>query len=216
MACTLIFNVCVVPCCRRCLIYTIRRWKSTTISSVVSHKLLGWMPVLHRRLAKYYRLLTYLVLLNRRGVGAEVEDFFDMDWDYEAEVCTRLFYTSRLMMDSFRRHGQFISLDATCKTNRFNMPLVLLVGTTNTFETTIFCMAFIQVEDIDSYTWVLNNFKRAVGTHNTHIVHISSTLGIIVVDSWSCNGDYMVYLWYTKTSNLCTMDIPCIQHIYTK
>ena len=49
-------------------------------------------------------LLTFLV--GRAKLGAQVEDFFDMDWDYTSETCTRLFYTSRVMVASFRQHGQ--------------------------------------------------------------------------------------------------------------
>jgi hypothetical protein len=126
-------------------------------------------------------LLTFLV--NRRGPSGEVEDFFDMDWDHESETCSRLFFASRGMVNSFKKHGQFITLDATCKTNRFNMPLVLLVGIDDTLMTAIFGVGLVLQEDIDSYTWLLNSFKRAVGNQN--IVHIPSTHSNITVHSSS-------------------------------
>ena len=110
-------------------------------------------------------LITYL--LNRRGPGAEIEDWFDIDWDLEAGTVTRLMYVSSLMMASFKSFGQFISLDATCKTNRFGMPLVLLVGTDDTKSTTVFGAGLVRSEDIESYTWLLDTFRRAVGTSFT-------------------------------------------------
>jgi hypothetical protein len=103
-------------------------------------------------------LLTFLV--NRRGPGSEVEDFFDMDWDWESETCTRLFFASRTMVAAFRKTGQFITLDATGKTNRFNMPLVLLVGAGDTDKTAIFGMGLVLQEDIDSLTGLLTAFSE--------------------------------------------------------
>ena len=72
--------------------------------------------------------------------------------------------TSGLMMEQFKRYGQFVVMDATCKVNRFGMPLVLLVGVDDTHTTSIFGMGLIKVEDIESYTWLLSTFKQAVGT----------------------------------------------------
>ena len=134
------------------------------------------------------QLLTYLI--NRRGPGGEVLDWLDVDWETDTDTPTmqRLFFTSHLMMEQFRRYGQFVVMDATCKTNRFNMPLILLVGMDDTETTTIFGMALVLVEDIISYTWVLNAFRRAVGnehTRHTNIVHSQSCTCLYTVLSQS-------------------------------
>jgi hypothetical protein len=97
--------------------------------------------------------------------------YYNVDWDAEEEseagvklpTVTRLFYVSAGMVSSFRKHGQFIVMDATCKTNRFNMPLVLLVGLNDVRKSTIFAMGLVLVEDIVSYTWILNNVKTVMG-----------------------------------------------------
>ena len=141
-----------------------------------------------------YSLIKFL--LNRRAPGTDIEDWFDVDWEMEEGTVTeagtvnRLMYVSGLMLASFKKYGQFISLDATCKTNRFNMPFVLLVGTDDTMRTTIFGAGLIRSEDIESYTWLLNTFKRFVGTHiSSH--SISSVLGQSVV------GTYTVLVMYS-------------------
>jgi hypothetical protein len=92
--------------------------------------------------AKTGQILTLVQFLARkRGPTGQVVDFFDMDFDEETgETCTRLFYTSELMIQSFAQFGQFFEMDATCKTNRFNMPLVFFVGIDDTHRTTIFGM----------------------------------------------------------------------------
>ena len=147
--------------------------------------------VMTKQTGQILSLMTFL--LNRRGLGDRVEDFFDLDCDDEG-MCTRLFYVSRHMVDSFHKHGQFISMDATCKTNRFNMPLVLLVGLDDTCQTAIFGMSLILVEDIDSYIWILNRFKRAVGnTNNTPA---------FMVDTWYISSTLMVLLWCITSVSL--------------
>ena len=128
-----------------------------------------------------------------------MEDFFDMDWDEETDTVTRLFYTSRLMIKSFKKHGQFVVMDATCKTNRFNMPLVLLVGVDDTKATAIFGMGLILAEDIVSYIWILQAFKRAVGTTiiaftSPHLCCTQSLCDECLVNSQWMFGDSVLYL----------------------
>lgn len=122
-----------------------------------------------KQLSQVQRLLSYLV--SRRGDNGEVQDFLRMDWEPYTESLRRVFFTSGLMMAQFKQYGQFVVMDATCKINRFGMPLVLLVGVDDTHTTSIFGMGLIKVEDIQSYIWLLSTFKQAVGTpHSTHAV----------------------------------------------
>lgn len=132
-------------------------------------------PALFRNMAQVARaragmtnttgqVLTLLkLLIGRRQSGDGAQDYFDIDWDLSDETCSRLFFATGGMVASFKRHAQFFTLDATCKTNRFNMPLVLLVGMDDTMKTTIFGMALVLSESIDSYVWVLQCFRKAVG-----------------------------------------------------
>ena len=126
------------------------------------------------------QLLTFLV--KQCGPTGVVDCHLDMDWDKEDETLTRLFYASNQMVASFRKHGQWIAIDATCKTNRFNMPLVFLVGIDDLHKTTIFGFALILTEDITSYTWVLDAFKEIVGitayTHTVHTQYLCSTQAV--------------------------------------
>ena len=111
------------------------------------------------------------LLVDRRHRDGMVQDYFDIDWDLSSETCSRLFFATGGMVASFKRFAQFFTLDATCKTNRFNMPLVLLVGMDDTKKTTIFGMALVLSESIESYVWVLQCFKKAVGQPHNHPIH---------------------------------------------
>ena len=82
--------------------------------------------------------------------------------------CDRIFFMSAYMRDTFRRNGQFILMDSTCKTNRFGMALVLLVGVNQVVRTVILGIGLLISEDIPSYQWVLTHAKHAIGhTVNT-------------------------------------------------
>ena len=50
-------------------------------------------------------------------------------------------------------------IDATYKTNVFNMPFVEIVGVTSTNKTFCIAFAFIKDEKMDSYKWVLEELK---------------------------------------------------------
>ena len=122
-----------------------------------------------QQLSQVQELLSYLV--SRRGGDGEVQDFLKMDWDPFGETLRRVFFTSGLMIAQFKQYGQFVVMDATCKVNRFGMPLVLLVGVDDTHTTSIFGVGLIRAEDIESYCWLLSAFKQAVGTpHSKHVV----------------------------------------------
>jgi MULE transposase domain len=84
----------------------------------------------------------------------------------DTSTCDALFFMSSEMKESFHRYGQFIVVDATCKTNRFGLQLVLLVGNNQITRTVIFGMALLAREDIPSYQWTLRQVRKAVGQHS--------------------------------------------------
>ena len=104
--------------------------------------------------------------------------FFDMDFDAD-DRCSRIFFMTADMVEAFQRNGQFIVMDATCKTTRFAMQLVLLVGIDETMQSTLFAAGLVAQEDIDSYTWLLRSVKAVVGQflstcHTPCVMHTCS------------------------------------------
>lgn len=111
--------------------------------------------------------------------GTEGWGYFDADFDDETEKCTRLFYMSSGQIAAFRRFGQFVVMDATCNTNRFDMPLVLLVGVDDCFRNVLLGMALISVEDTASCQWVLQNVTNDRSATRISYIHIAYTRRIL-------------------------------------
>jgi len=93
---------------------------------------------------------------------------FNLDLD-EQDKCSRIFFMSAEMETAFRRNGQFVVMDATCKTTRFALQLVLLVGIDQTFQSTLFAVGLVAQEDIESYSWLLRAVRAVVGQQSLSI-----------------------------------------------
>jgi hypothetical protein len=81
----------------------------------------------------------------------------------EDGVCNKIIYLHDSMISEFRRNGQLIICDCTCKTNRLGWPLFIIVGIDQFLHTRLLCAAIHKHEDIISFEWILNTLRRAVG-----------------------------------------------------
>lgn len=59
-----------------------------------------------------------------------------------------------------RRFNTVLVMDCTYKTNRYNMPLLNVVGITSTYQTFNAGFAFLSSEKQDTYKWALKKFKK--------------------------------------------------------
>jgi Zinc finger SWIM domain-containing protein 1/3, RNaseH-like domain len=82
----------------------------------------------------------------------------------ESNTCDAIFFMSQEMRAAFCRNGQFVVMYATCKTNRFGMQLVLLVGSNQIHGTATFAVGLLARANTESYTWLVNEVKKGVGT----------------------------------------------------
>ena len=73
-----------------------------------------------------------------------------------------LFFAHPRSLDLWRAFPHVVLMDATYKTNRYNMPLLEIVGVTSTNLT--FCLAFVYMhnETESTYTWALNCLKSTM------------------------------------------------------
>jgi hypothetical protein len=144
--------------------------------------LLPVTPILFKNMLRVSRQLL--------GMGQEGEMSALFDWFAEQStshpdtsyaqyvddrnVCTAVFYMSTEMKSSLRRNGQFIMIDATCKTNRFGMPLIVLAGANEINKCAIFAIGLLMSETILMYKWFLGQCRKAVG--QSTISHIDSAV----------------------------------------
>jgi hypothetical protein len=81
----------------------------------------------------------------------------------ESNRCDAIFFMSDEMKAMFCRNGQFILVDATCKTNRFGLMLVLVIGVNQIHKTVLMAVGLLAKENTELYTWLFNKMKFVVG-----------------------------------------------------
>ncbi|GJR30188.1 PKS-NRPS hybrid synthetase [Tanacetum coccineum] len=86
---------------------------------------------------------------------------------------THLFIAHPLSIKLAKLFSNIFVMDCTYKTNRFNMPLLHIIGV-SCFNTSFYSgFAFLQKEDKDSYAWALTTFKKFLGDENQPYVIIT-------------------------------------------
>ncbi len=87
---------------------------------------------------------------------------FDVSVDEDLRA-DGIFYMASESIAAFQRNGQVLVLDATCKTNRYGMQLVVLIGVSEHFRSEMYAFCLIKRESIDMYLWCMTNIRRVVG-----------------------------------------------------
>lgn len=82
--------------------------------------------------------------------------------DSKTGCLTNLFFVHPKSLDIWRAFPSIIEIDATYKTNVYNMPLVEIVGVTPTGKTFSIAMALIENERHAAYTWVLQCLRSTL------------------------------------------------------
>ncbi|KAL5547093.1 hypothetical protein UlMin_006780 [Ulmus minor] len=89
------------------------------------------------------------------------EFFYTYMVDEESRL-THLFWADGASRFDYELFGDSLAFDSTYKTNRCQMPLVVLVGSNNHGMTCVFGFALIQNETAETYTWVLQKFLKCM------------------------------------------------------
>ena len=77
-----------------------------------------------------------------------------------------------------KRYPRIIIMDCTYKTNKYNMPLLHIIGIDACFNTFGIAFAFLQNEQSESYSWVLQQLRELFTTQEI------SPPEILVCDNW--------------------------------
>ncbi|PIN26811.1 hypothetical protein CDL12_00436 [Handroanthus impetiginosus] len=85
---------------------------------------------------------------------------FDFTLDDE-NTLSRLFWIDGMSCAQFKLFGDVLLFDSTYKTNPYQFPLVMLFGVNNHFKTCVFGAAILCDETVESYCWLLQQFKQA-------------------------------------------------------
>ncbi|XP_019160762.1 PREDICTED: protein FAR1-RELATED SEQUENCE 5-like [Ipomoea nil] len=92
----------------------------------------------------------------------EPDFYFDFDLNEDRELC-RLFWADTISRKNYACFGDVVSFDATYSTNRYKLVFVPFTGVDNHKRSITFGAGLIAREDVESYEWLLKNFKTAMG-----------------------------------------------------
>lgn len=79
--------------------------------------------------------------------------------------CTHLLLQPDSANKLIQEFHELVQMDSTYRTNRFDMPLLHIVGRTNTNKTFTMAVCFLRRERTEDYEWALRAFQRLVGDH---------------------------------------------------
>ncbi|XP_019172811.1 PREDICTED: protein FAR1-RELATED SEQUENCE 5-like [Ipomoea nil] len=88
--------------------------------------------------------------------------YFAHDVDELDQLC-RIFWADPQARHNFKLFGDVLSFDATYSTNRYKLVFVPFTGMDHHKKSVTFAVRLIAKEDLDSYTWLLEHFKTAMG-----------------------------------------------------
>ncbi|XP_021743995.1 protein FAR1-RELATED SEQUENCE 5-like [Chenopodium quinoa] len=88
--------------------------------------------------------------------------FFRVRLDSDGRVCN-LFWRDSMMLEDYKIYGDVTVFDTTYRTNRYNLICAPFVGINNHWKNTMFACSFIGDETTDSFVWLFETFKKAMG-----------------------------------------------------
>jgi MULE transposase domain len=89
-----------------------------------------------------------------RGLINDPKWLYDYYYDEENRL-ERIIFFNKELVKLLTLFLSVLILDATYKTNRFNLPLINICTMTATNETLLIGQAFVTHEEIGDYEWVL-------------------------------------------------------------
>ncbi|XP_019179603.1 PREDICTED: protein FAR1-RELATED SEQUENCE 5-like [Ipomoea nil] len=93
----------------------------------------------------------------------ELCEAFDFEYDVdEGDQLSRVFWADAVSRKNFALFGDVVSFDATYRTNRYKLVFVPFTGIDNHKRSITFGAGLLTREDVDSYVWLLEKFKKTM------------------------------------------------------
>lgn len=92
------------------------------------------------------------------GISGKEDYFYEVKYGRDA-VVNGFFFANRKSIDLFLRYPVVLVIDATYKTNKYGLPLVEVVGMTNSNKSYFLCAALLATETSSEYKWFLEMMR---------------------------------------------------------
>lgn len=128
---------------------------------------------------------------------------FDMKCDKDGHL-THMFFAHPKSIALTKSYGNIFVMDCIYKTNKYQMPLLHIVGVTS-FNTSFYsCFAFIQKEEEEDYVWVLQRFHNILGVdqHPLAIVTDRELALVNAIEVVFPRTGHLLCLWHIEKNIL--------------
>ena len=94
---------------------------------------------------------------------AENENFYFDVQVHEENRIKNIFWANASCRAAYMDFGDCITFDTTYKSNKYHLPLAVFVGVNNHLQSTIFGVALMGDETVDTFKWVFSAFLQCMG-----------------------------------------------------
>ena len=95
--------------------------------------------------------------------------FSDFQLDKEGKILS-IFWSHASQQAEYIDFGDAVTFDTTHKTNMYDKPLGMFVGSNHHLQCTIFGFALLGDETVDTFEWVFNTFKTCMGCDGPRVM----------------------------------------------
>lgn len=156
-----------------------------------------------------YRAQLNLQRLENKGpVEAVLHTLRELEWTVDYSVdnnqrLTRLFFVPSPSLDRFKLHHDVLIVDATYKTNKYNMPLVHVCGITASAQTYHLAFCFVQGETTSDYLWIMERIRQLYDGINTLPLLIVTDQDQVLINACAHRSTFLTVrriscLWHVK------------------
>ena len=101
----------------------------------------------------------------------------------EDKALTRLFFATPVMQQNYTQHQDILLMDATYKTNKYQIPLLVFSGISKTGRTILFGLALINDETYITYKWAIDTFLECYKNKRPNLIVTDSDAALCKVIS---------------------------------
>ncbi|KAL9677862.1 hypothetical protein QQ045_015698 [Rhodiola kirilowii] len=114
----------------------------------------------------------------------------------EEGTLTRLFWAYSMSANDREIFVDVVSFDATYSTNKYNMIFVPFTGIDNHKKGVTFAAALLSSEDVESYTWILECFKKCIGRAPQIVLTDQYPALRVVVPKVMIDAHHRYFIWH--------------------
>ncbi|XP_024032044.1 protein FAR1-RELATED SEQUENCE 5-like [Morus notabilis] len=120
----------------------------------------------HQNIMDSDGMIGYIRCLARNHGG---DFYYIYNVDEENRLCN-IVWSDGVSRRDYAVFGNVLAFDTTYRTNKYHKPLLLLVGVNNHWRTTVFGIALLVDETVDTFVWFLQMFLQGMNNRKPKVI----------------------------------------------